>query len=243
MKNDPSTRSTPVLLYAEMATAEERIRAFDLGVGDFICKPYVGAELLARVRRALRTRQLLNILEQRAHLDGLTGLANRGVLEVRLPGEWEECRRRGRPLSVIIADLDHFKSINDTHGHAAGDEVLRQVAGCLAQTVRTSDLLARYGGEEFVVIAPDCELEPALRLAERFRKAIAELKIVEHGVVSPVSMSVGVAGGSDDCDNAWEMLRRADDSLYRAKQSGRNATWFWNKDRQGSAPAVEILRE
>jgi len=237
VKQDSGNQLIPILLYTDIATAEERIRAFDLGASDVVSKPFMGAELVARVRAALRTRHLLTVLEQQAHLDGLTGLANRGVLEDRFPREWEACRRRGAPLAVVIADLDRFKAINDRHGHAAGDEVLRQSAACLARTVRTSDLVARYGGEEFVVIAPDCELRAAIRLADRFRAAIAALGIVEHGVAIPVTVSVGVAGTATlDGATPGELLRQADAALYRAKESGRNAAWFHDPESGGPAP-------
>ncbi|MBV8312220.1 MAG: diguanylate cyclase [Planctomycetaceae bacterium] len=243
LKGESKTQSIPILLYADVATAEERVRAFDLGAVDFVSKPFVGAELLARVRAALRTRHLLTMLEQRAHLDGLTGLANRGVLEDRLPREWEACRRRGTSLAVVISDLDHFKSINDNHGHASGDEVLRQSAARLGRVVRSSDLVARYGGEEFVVVAPDCELHAAVKLADRFRTAIAQLGVVEHGVAIPVTTSVGVAATSDLARiPPAQLLKQADEALYRAKDSGRDATWFWDQDR-GPLPAAELLGE
>jgi diguanylate cyclase (GGDEF)-like protein len=239
MKQDGSTRSIPVVLYADVATAEERVRAFDLGASDFVSKPFVGAELLARVRAALRTRHLLNVLEQRAHLDGLTGLANRGVLEDSILREWEACRRRGTPLAVLISDLDHFKSINDTHGHSAGDEVLRQVATTLARIARASDLVARYGGEEFVVVAPDCSIRPAVKLAERFRAAVEQLMITQHGTAIPVTTSLGVASCEDlDQMSPADLLRQADEALYSAKDSGRNAAWFWDQARQSPAPAA-----
>ena len=154
LKDDPATRSIPVILYSDIATAEERIQALDMGAVDLLAKPFVSDELIARVRAALKARHSLSILERRAHRDGLTGLANRGVLEDQLVREWDSCRRRETPLSVVMTDLDHFKAINDTYGHAAGDEVLRQTAGMLAHSVRSSDLVARYGGEEFVVVAP-----------------------------------------------------------------------------------------
>jgi two-component system, cell cycle response regulator len=239
LKRDSATRSIPVLLYTDMATAEERIQALDLGASDLISKPFVGAELLARLRAALRTRHLLTILEQRAHLDGLTGLANRGVLDDRLPREWEACRRRRTALAVMIADLDHFKAINDRHGHAAGDNVLRQSAATLARVIRTSDFVARYGGEEFVVVAPDCEPSAAVKLAERFRTAIAQLRIDEHGVTVLVTTSVGVAACADPTRTGpAELLRRADEALYRAKEAGRNATWFWEQSQSGPVPAA-----
>jgi diguanylate cyclase (GGDEF)-like protein len=237
LKQGHSTRAIPVLLYTDYATADERIRAFDLGVGDFVCKPFVGAELLARVRAAMRTMHLLTMLEKRAWLDGLTGLANRAVFEDRLPREWEACRRRRMPFAVVISDLDRFKSINDTHGHAAGDEVLRQAAASLARTVRTSDLVARYGGEEFVVVASDCDLNSAIAVAERFRQDLLELDIVEHGRKILVTTSVGVAACSDPSRTTpAELLKWADAALYQAKQSGRNAGWYWDPTRPGPAP-------
>jgi diguanylate cyclase (GGDEF)-like protein len=238
VKEDTATQSIPVLLYSEFATADERIRAFDLGAADFVSKPFVGAELLARVRLGLRTRHFMTMLEQRARLDGLTGLANRGFLEDLLPREWEACRRRGSPLAILISDLDRFKSVNDTYGHAAGDEVLRQAASCLVHSVRTSDLVARYGGEELVVVAPDCDLPAAVRLAERFRTAIAELRLEVRGQVIPVSTSLGVAAAGDPTRSSLaELLQRADEALYRAKESGRNATWFWDRARGRPEPA------
>jgi len=151
MMENQVTRSIPVLLYADFATAEERILALDTGAVNLLTKPPVSAELIARVRAALKARHAFSMLEQRAHLDGLTGLANRGVLEDQLLREWNDCQRRQAPLSVVITDLDHFKAINDTYEHTAGDKVLCQRARILAQSVRSSDLVARYGGEEFIV--------------------------------------------------------------------------------------------
>jgi diguanylate cyclase (GGDEF)-like protein len=241
LKENEATQSIPVLVYSDAAAAEERIRAFDLGAGDFVSKPFVGAELLARVRAALRTRHLLNILEERARLDGLTGLSNRGVLEYRLPREWDSCRRRNLPLAVIISDLDHFKSINDQHGHAAGDEVLRQAAACLARCARSSDLVVRYGGEEFVIVAPDCSLADAVRLAERYRAAIEGTRIVEHGVEIPVTASVGVAAASDlSHGSAGDLLRCADAALYQAKHAGRNTAWVWDAAQGRPTPAPPV---
>ncbi len=238
LKRDSATQWIPVLLYTDLATAEERIQALELGSSDLVSRPFVGAELLARLRAALRIRHLLTILEQRAHLDSLTGLANRGVLDDRLPREWEACRRRRTALAVMIADLDHFKAINDRHGHAAGDNVLRQSAATLVRVIRTSDFVARYGGEEFVVVAPDCEISAAVRLAERFRTAIEQLRIDEHGETIPVTTSVGVASFADlTRTGPAELLRRADEALYRAKEAGRNATWFWEQTQSSPAPA------
>ena len=142
----------------------------------------------------------------------------------------------------MIADLDHFKSINDGHGHAAGDTVLRQSAATLARVIRTSDFVARYGGEEFVVVAPDCGVSAAVRLAERFRTAIEQLRIDEHGATIPVTTSVGVACFTDlTRGRPAELLRRADEALYRAKEATRNATWYWEQSQSSPAPAARIL--
>ena len=165
LKEQHATRSIPIILYSDIATAEERIQALELGAIDLLSKPLVSAELIARVRAALKSRRTLSILERRAHQDSLTGLSNRGMFEEHLLREWDLCRRRAAPLSVVIVDLDHFKAINDTYGHAAGDIVLRQAAQILAHSVRSSELVARYGGEEFVVVAPDCSLAAAVTLA------------------------------------------------------------------------------
>ena len=188
-----STRSVPMILYGDVMTAAERIIAFNLGAADLISAPFVSAELIARLRASLRARHRLSILEKRAHLDSLTGLANRGVLEDHLLREWNSCHRRGVPLAVMILDLDFFKTINDAFGHAVGDEVLRQTAKRLAQSVRSSDLIARYGGEEFVVVAPDCSLDAVTTMAQRFRASLADRTISAAGTDITVTVSVGIA--------------------------------------------------
>jgi two-component system cell cycle response regulator len=228
LKENHATRSIPVILYSDMATAEERVRALDMGAVDLLVKPFVSAELIARVRAALKTRHIVSVLERRAHLDSLTGLANRGVFEDHLVREWESCRRRSAPLSVAIVDLDRFKVINDTYGHAAGDVVLRQAARMLALSVRGSDLVARYGGEEFVVIAPDCSLAAAVTLSERFRTELANHMIPTHKADIRVTASVGIATTDWTQHSASELLHQADMALYQAKHSGRDATWVYN---------------
>jgi diguanylate cyclase (GGDEF)-like protein len=242
LKEDPQTRSIPVLLLAAAATTAEKVKGFDLGAVDFVSKPFDPIELLARVRAALRTKHLLDLLEQRAHLDGLTELGNRRALEERLPPIRDACLRHGRPLAVLIADLDHFKRINDRHGHAAGDEVLRHAALVLRQSVRSGDFIARYGGEEFVVVAPDCQLAGALAIAERFRAGVADLRIAFHTVTIRLTASVGVAATPDPVrTEPFDLLARADQALYRAKESGRDAVWVWDQDRGTPITAAEAL--
>jgi diguanylate cyclase (GGDEF)-like protein len=233
LKDDPRTLSIPVILLASCATTAEKAKGIDMGAVDFISKPFDPVELLARVHSALRTKAYLDLLEQRAHIDGLTELSNRFALQTRLPQEWEACRRRGTPLAILIVDLDHFKRINDQHGHAAGDEVLRQAAATLRNSFRETDFIARYGGEEFVVVAPDCDLPGAVVLAERLRFAIADLAIEFRTSTIKVTTSIGIAPGLDSAlAKPFEALDQADQALYRAKGAGRNAVWIWDRGRQ-----------
>jgi diguanylate cyclase (GGDEF)-like protein len=238
VKEDHATRSIPIILYGDFATAAERVQALDMGAIDLLTKPFISAELIARVRAALKAHLSLSILERRAHVDGLTGLANRGVLEDQLLREWDSCRRRSIPLSVVMTDLDHFKAINDTYGHAAGDEVLRQTAGMLAQSARSSDLIARYGGEEFIVVTPDCPLTAAVTLAKRFRANLAQRTISVDGTDIRVTVSVGIATTDWTQHSPSELLRQADESLYQAKRSGRDAIWVYDTSR--GTPIVAV---
>jgi two-component system cell cycle response regulator len=227
-----------VILYSDITTAEERVRALDLGAADLLSKPFISAELVARVRAALKTHHTLTVLEQRAQLDGLTGLANRGVLEDQLRREWDFSQRRGTPLTLMIVDLDHFKAINDLYGHAAGDDVLRQTASTLARCVRSSDLVSRYGGEEFVVVAPDCALAAATVLAQRFRAGLTEQLtfIGNHDI--RITASVGIATADSTTKSCAALLQRADEALYQAKRSGRDAIWVYNSSQEEPLLAI-----
>jgi diguanylate cyclase (GGDEF)-like protein len=233
LKHDPRTLSIPVILLASCATTAEKAKGIDMGAVDFISKPFDPVELLARVHSSLRTKAYLDLLEQRAHIDGLTELSNRYALQIRLPQEWDVCRRRGTSLVIMIIDLDHFKRINDHYGHAAGDEVLRRTAAVLRSSFRETDFIARYGGEEFVVIAPDCDLASAVMLAERLRVAVTELQIEFRTSNIKVTTSIGIALGLDPSQaKPVEALEQADQALYRAKGAGRNAVWIWDSGRQ-----------
>ena len=176
----------------------------------------------ARVRTELvRTREL-------ALQDELTGLANRRALEQMLANEVERAQRHGRPLSILMADIDHFKAINDTHGHRAGDEVLRELARVLADKLRSIDRAARYGGEEFCVLMPDTPAEEARRVAERIRRAVeAHTFVVESEDGEPpiglrLTVSAGVAGLPEDAATLEALVDAADRALYDAKRQGRN---------------------
>ncbi len=235
LKEDPATRSIPVIFVSATVSVDAKVRALDLGAIDFVTKPFDPAELRARLRVAFRLKFQQDLLEKRAHLDALTGLANRMAMRERLEAEWSACRRRGAPLSILIVDVDHFKRINDRFGHAAGDEALRRVAEALRAVARGSDLVARFGGEEFVLIAPDCDLPGALGLAERAREQVEALRLAFDAAAHALTASVGAATAAaelapevagPECPD--DLLGRADRALYEAKASGRNAVWAWD---------------
>lgn len=160
-------------------------------------------------------------LEQAALTDGLTGMQNRRYFDDALKEYLHEFRRIDRPVGLMILDLDHFKLVNDTYGHDAGDEVLRSVAKCLKSMTRYHDVVARLGGEEFAVVAPNMDIELLQRVADRMRKAIAALSIETSGVQLNVTSSVGLALWDKE-ETAEEFYRRADKQLYEAKRQGRN---------------------
>jgi diguanylate cyclase (GGDEF)-like protein len=237
LKDDPRTLSIPVIFLSSCATTAEKARGIDMGAVDFISKPFDPVELLARVHSALRTKAYLDLLEQRAHLDGLTELSNRTALTQRFQHEWDSCLRHNKPLAVMIIDLDHFKRINDHYGHAAGDEVLRQTASTLRNSFREADFIARYGGEEFVVLAPNCNIARAVSLSERLRTSISELQVAFRTSRIKVTSSIGIAQGCASSQaTPAEALEQADLALYRAKGSGRNSVWLWDQRRQAPIP-------
>ena len=160
-------------------------------------------------------------LEHAALTDGLTGMQNRRYFDDALKEYLEEFRRINKPIGLMVLDLDHFKLVNDTHGHDVGDQVLREVAACLKNFTRYHDIAARLGGEEFAVVAPNMDVESLMKFAERIRKAVADLVITSGNVRLKVTTSVGLAVW-DHAEDADAFYRRADRLLYQAKRQGRN---------------------
>lgn len=222
LKEDPRTKDIAVIFVSASSEMMDRVRSLDLGAIDFIAKPFEMAELKARVRSAIRIQQLLRMLAQRAQLDGLTALWNRAYFDQRLAAEFAEARRHGRPLSLILCDIDHFKGVNDRFGHPFGDEVLAEFAGILMGG-RASDVPCRYGGEEFGVIVPNIDRREALELAERFRQAFERHRWKRHpDLVLTASFGVADIAGFIPGAEREELVDRADRALYAAKRSGRN---------------------
>jgi two-component system cell cycle response regulator len=187
--------------------------------------------LLARVRTQVRKRRYTERLRdsfqmsiEMAITDALTGLSNRRYMESHLATLIEQSAARGKALAALVLDIDYFKSINDTHGHDAGDDVLRDFAMRIKRSIRGIDLACRYGGEEFVIIMPETDMAVAAMVAERLRRRIAaDPFAIQQGTKNiPVTISIGIAGLRGKDDTAANLLKRADEALYRAKRDGRN---------------------
>ncbi|MEM6313292.1 MAG: diguanylate cyclase [Planctomycetota bacterium] len=220
LKSNPQTIGIPVIFLTANTDVRQKIRGLDLGAVDYIGKPFEPAEFRARVRAALRTKHLLDLLSEKAQVDGLTGLHNRRHLDERLAALTALMRRGGSKFSCIMADIDFFKRLNDEHGHAFGDEVLVAVAAAFVQTCRAEDVLCRYGGEELCVLTPEVALHGAAKLAERLRVAVSSMEFRSGAQMLSVTASFGVAeADGTDPDN---VVRNADAALYVAKSAGRN---------------------
>jgi diguanylate cyclase (GGDEF)-like protein len=221
LKEDAATCSIPVIFLSGSGGTDDKVKGLDLGAVDFVTKPFDAYELRARVRAALRTKHLQDLLRDYALIDPLTELPNRRALNERLQQEWARLLRHGGRLALIMADLDQFKGINDQFGHPAGDEVLRQVAQRLRGGCRKSDMPSRYGGEEFAVVAPETTAQAAAELADRLRLSICSRPLQVHGKAMGITASFGVTG-HEGLKAPEDLVRAADEALYRAKSAGRN---------------------
>ncbi|GLQ57508.1 PleD family two-component system response regulator [Devosia nitrariae] len=228
------SRNLPIILIADEADKPKVVRALDLGINDFISRPVERNELAARVRTQIRRhryamelRESVNNTMAMAVTDELTGLYNRRYFDRHLAVMLGKAQAQDRELAVMLLDIDHFKSVNDTHGHDAGDAVLKEFAQRLRRNIRGVDLACRFGGEEFVVLMPDTDHRQAEAVAERVRNAMAE-RPFEVGTVLELTLtvSVGVSLNEHDHDTPETLLKRADIALYRAKREGRNRVVF-----------------
>jgi two-component system cell cycle response regulator len=227
LREDAELSDIPVVFLTAHAETEDVVRGLQLGAHDYLRKPFEPSELIARVSAALRVKSLQDELRRRnaeletvTRTDALTGICNRRHLEERLQGVLAAARRHRQPAAVLMIDVDHFKRVNDTLGHAGGDAVLRQVAQRLHQRVRLEDVVGRWGGEEFVVLSGATDATAAEALAGRLLAAVAGSPFAIEGADDvSVTVSIGCAAGTDDAE---ALLRRADAALYEAKSNGRN---------------------
>jgi diguanylate cyclase (GGDEF)-like protein len=222
-----SRRYMPVIFWSAKASVEQRVEAFTAGADDWVDPAVAPAELLGRLMRVLSLRMridgLLSETERLYELsltDGLTQIANHRHFQERLRDEYRRAQRYDDPLALVLLDLDHFKLVNDKHGHVVGDQVLKSVAQAIKKSVRETDFVARYGGEEFAVILPKTNLPGGLTVAERVHADVARLKHPE-GIL--LTASLGLSGfPSRSVATAEQLVRCADEALYRAKREGRD---------------------
>lgn len=242
LKDDPKTRNVPVIFVTALDAAVDEEKGLNLGASDYITRPFQPAVVRARVRNQASLKVKTDMLETLAMQDGLTDIPNRRFFEERFSEELKRAERGGHALSILMMDIDSFKSYNDNYGHGAGDDCLRRVARTLKSSLeRPMDLVARYGGEEFVVLLPETDAEGAQYVGEKLNKAVESQGIVhEKPDVAPVvTISVGAATCSNEAvvqaptdqtstDNdgfrnkKLALQRAADQALYQAKQLGRN---------------------
>lgn len=258
VRSQAHTRHIPIVLIIDADDLPRLAKGLELGVTDYLIKPVDPNEMLARCRTQVRQRRyhaklraMLRRSVSMAYTDPLTGVYNRRYANAHLERKIMEIAENAKPVSVLIFDIDHFKSVNDTFGHPVGDEVLKGVADRAAHCLRASDIVARYGGEEFVVIMPDTDERAAARTAERLRRAIAEAPFPVGPPDAPrqddarpddarpddarpddarqaeVTVSVGCATTRDPADAAPDLFARADEALYKAKGAGRNRVFSW----------------
>jgi two-component system, cell cycle response regulator len=225
------TRNLPILALAESDSTAKLARGLEIGVNDYLVRPIDKNEMLARVRTQIKKKRYTERLRDNMQMsielaitDGLTGLFNRRYMETHLGTLVDQSAARSKPITVLVLDIDYFKAINDSYGHDAGDDVLREFALRIRKATRNIDLACRYGGEEFVIVMPETDMAVATAVAERLRRRIAtEPFAIQKGARHlEVTISIGIAALSGVGDDAATILKRADQALYRAKRDGRN---------------------
>jgi two-component system cell cycle response regulator len=225
------TRQVPILIIVDPDDHERLLRALDMGVNDYLLRPVDKQELMARVNTQIKrwryTEQLRSNVKQSIEMavtDALTGLYNRRFMEKQLSALTLNAANRGKPLSLLVVDVDYFKSINDNHGHDVGDRVLQELAARLREGLRNLDLPCRTGGEEFIVVLPDTDKAVALRVGERVRKLIGAKPFNAGAKSGPltITVSIGVASFEAAEDTMESLVKRGDEALYQAKREGRN---------------------
>ena len=223
IKADPVAYATAIIMIERPELSpQDAIEGMRRGVQDYLVEPVADGEVLTRVEAAARTKELQQeLVAQGARLeallreDALTGLSNRRAILTQLGGMVSGARRHGHPLSIAVLDLDHFKAINDTHGHKTGDDVLVAAVHAMGTHMRAEDQLGRLGGEEFLVLLPDTDGDAATHMAERVRAEVASAP-------SPVPVTVSIGLATWAGETAEEFLQRADEALYAAKEAGRD---------------------
>ncbi|MCB9847857.1 MAG: diguanylate cyclase [Phycisphaeraceae bacterium] len=235
IKDTPGLMDSQVIVISSSDDTEDKVAGLELGACDYVTKPFNMPELRARMRSALRMHEVLALLAERAQVDGLTGIGNRSSFDDRLAEELSHRERAGAPLTVAMCDIDFFKKVNDTFGHAAGDEVIRGFARIFTQSLRKSDIPFRFGGEEFAILLRDTSAEQAAPVLERVRQTIEQTRWPahpEHMVTCSFGLCDQPAG---DPKKPLSWIKTADEALYAAKKAGRNRIFVADSKGQHSA--------
>lgn len=238
LRSFDETRHVPILVLVDQDDTRVLVKALEMGVNDYLGTPPDKLEMVARVKTQLKRKQFADRLRENMHLsmrlattDAVTGLYNRHYMASHLDTLVTNLKEGGKKLSLAMLDIDHFKKVNDTHGHKAGDEVLHEFGNRLARNVRGVDLAARYGGEEFVVIMPETGCDDALHICERLRTVVADeafnVSGLDEGLV--VTVSIGLTCVDNTIGTSTDILEQADEALYKAKEAGRNRVVTTNR--------------
>lgn len=237
LKSDSDTSDIPVIFLTARSEVEDMVKGFRLGAVDYVTKPFHKEELLARVSTHLDLKDAKDIIKrqveelekkneelyQNSITDRLTGVSNRLFLLDFLNREFSKARRKETPLSCIILDIDHFKKVNDSYGHLAGDRILAETAKLINSEVRNEDVFGRYGGEEFLLILPDTTMDEARKVGEKVRTAVESNTVLFEGKELKITISLGLAEYlNSESANEDQLIGSADTALYSAKKSGRN---------------------
>jgi diguanylate cyclase (GGDEF)-like protein len=218
IKANPQLANTPIVFLTAMGATQEKVHGLELGAVDYVTKPFNPSELLARVRASLRTHNVVQMLEENALVDFLTGLGNRPMFEQRLNAEVALRVRTNKPLACIAVDVVDFQAINKTHGHPMADQVLQTIAKIIRDVCRTEDVPCRLSGDSFVIIAPNTETAEAALLAKRLQVALAKLELAQNGSRTKVKCTIAVAPSIDAYDR--KMWERADESIDVSRKKG-----------------------
>lgn len=236
VRSNPSLKNIYLILITARIQEGDRVRGLDLGADDYITKPFSFSELLARIRVGSRVVQYQQHLEYQTQVDSLTGLFNRRAFENKMNQEFERSKRYHSPLSVLILDIDNFKTINDTYGHHGGDAALVKISETLRERTRQSDFPSRYGGEEFVLVLPETDQENAALVANKIHESIRTSSFGTDTRPFTLTVSIGMSSTSARFYADWrDLIADADRALYLAKNSGKDRIEIWEPKKKTSA--------